>query len=472
MKPQKPSRKGGRSGRSGAAGSLRVSTCVMGAAALALAHFSLSGRLGLVSRLASNEDLRSAPQHHNLANLQPPQPPQPLNSLSGGGMVDAAAQLRRLELLRSEVEAKTREMSELMARIGRKPEPLSAEAMPPAPQLASPMESSFVSPQAAVLVPHPPPPEPQPMPPREEPRPQAHEVLAARISAAAAASEHSPAAPRQALSGDASAPVYSPARNPILFMSEEVFRSTPLNEMLDMYGPKAQRRQRQSQSQLQRRRRLAGRRSGGGGGGGGGGGCDYDFGVELSDRWRKSATECCHPRSDGGGGGGGNGTSLTCHFIQQTRHSGPGDQLLHGRNVRLNFRDLVADNGKIPKAYYKRYVDTKHNQGHSKIKWSKGTLAGTCAPDPASGWKGENFPGWNRDFFDAFEPLEPVQLQSHDRGSGLQCDVWVDAPTLVRQAGAGTQVFFLSSSSFLFFFSFSSSSSYSFLRRSSTGTSL
>jgi hypothetical protein len=150
--------------------------------------------------------------------------------------------------------------------------------------------------------------------------------------------------------------------------------------------------------------------------------CDYDFGVALADRWRNSRKECCHPHAN-------NASTLQCHFIQQTRHHGAGDQLLLGTNVRLSFKDLVDQQGKLPKQYFKKYVETKHNQEWSKLKWSKGTLAGTCAADDAAGFKASNFPGWNVNYFHSFLSVPP---ESGDgSGGALQCDVWVEEPTLV-----------------------------------------
>ena len=50
----------------------------------------------------------------------------------------------------------------------------------------------------------------------------------------------------------------------------------------------------------------------------------------------------------------------------------------------------------------------------------RGTLAGTCNADGSKGWKRQEFPGWNVDYFNAFEQVD-----------SLTCDVWVDDPTLI-----------------------------------------
>lgn len=202
-------------------------------------------------------------------------------------------------------------------------------------------------------------------------------------------------------------------------MSDEELRTTPLDQLLAMYGPG-------KKGNHGGRSLLFKQQGGRGGGGGGTGDCDSDFGVSLADRWRLTAKECCKPFPSGGPREAPqNATKLTCHLVKQNRHAGAGDQLLVGENVALSFKDLVKNDGAIPKKYFSDYVKTKHNQEFSKIKWSAGSMGGTCKPDASQGWQKQNFPGWNVDWFNAFE-----SSKSQESGN-LQCDMWVEEPTLL-----------------------------------------
>lgn len=109
-----------------------------------------------------------------------------------------------------------------------------------------------------------------------------------------------------------------------------------------------------------------------------------------------------------------------------------------GTNVRLQFRDLVDEDGKLPKQYFKKYVQTKHNQEWSKLKWSKGTLAGTCTPDEQAGFVASHFPGWNANYYKSFLTLPQDSQGNND---GLQCDVWVDQPTLLVERDTFANLF-------------------------------
>ena len=320
---------------------------------------------------------------------------------------------QRLEELSAEVERKSQEMSTLLDRLDETHPDI---ARPLAASLQAPLSQPLLQPATVVST---------------LGSATAAAVAASTISAAnrvkspAAATPPASAVTRAAApaavapllaSSFPAPPAELASRNPILYMDESTLRSTPLDKLMDMYGPKGAHQFTNGGSG----RRLLRRPSGGSG-------CDYDFGVTLSDRWRDAAKECCAPiPAQSKTGPASNGTKLTCHFIQQTKHHGAGDQLLLGENVQLSFKDLVDRDGAIPKAYFTRYVQTKHNQGHSKIKWSKGSMSGTCRPDPSAGWKKSNFPGWNVDYFDSFEPLLGA-----DAHAPLQCDVWVNEPTLL-----------------------------------------
>ena len=78
-----------------------------------------------------------------------------------------------------------------------------------------------------------------------------------------------------------------------------------------------------------------------------------------------------------------------------------------------------ADGARPARRYFKRYVDSRHQQQHSKIAYRKGTLAGSCDTQPAL-WRKEHFPGWNVNWFNAFQPSDD-----------LKCEIWEDAPTLI-----------------------------------------
>jgi len=103
--------------------------------------------------------------------------------------------------------------------------------------------------------------------------------------------------------------------------------------------------------------------------------------------------------------------------VKQTAHAGAGDNLCHLENAAVNFGDLA--DGTTPAAYFERYVASRHQQQHSKLRWSKGTLRSACSPVPEL-WRARHFPGWNVNWFNAFESV-----------TTQKCDVRVDAPTLI-----------------------------------------
>jgi len=91
----------------------------------------------------------------------------------------------------------------------------------------------------------------------------------------------------------------------------------------------------------------------------------------------------------------------------------------------INFKDLTTGE---PQKYFTNYVKSRHNQQHSKLKWSKGTWGGTCSVDQNNGgWEKKFFPGWNENWFNAFSPgiNGPISPDSD------QCDVWEESPTLI-----------------------------------------
>ena len=144
--------------------------------------------------------------------------------------------------------------------------------------------------------------------------------------------------------------------------------------------------------------------------------CERDFGNGLIDHWRKQRKTYCKARSSPGDAERPP-SSIDCFLVKQANHAGSGDNLCVGENVRISFRDLA--DGKTPQAYFKRYVDSRHQQQHSKIAYGRGTLAGDC--DPVHDlWQAKFFPGWNVNWFNAFEKVDD-----------LKCDVWEESPTLI-----------------------------------------
>lgn len=138
-------------------------------------------------------------------------------------------------------------------------------------------------------------------------------------------------------------------------------------------------------------------------------GCERDFGNGLVERWRGERKTFCEPKRVGD-------SKIECYLIRQTAHHGNGDNLCLATNARLNFKDF---GGTMPAEYFERYVASRHRQQFSKLEYSKGTLAGTCDPSPSL-WKKKFFPGWNVNWFNAFESVDD-----------LACDVWEETPTLI-----------------------------------------
>ncbi|KAJ8602204.1 hypothetical protein CTAYLR_003615 [Chrysophaeum taylorii] len=178
----------------------------------------------------------------------------------------------------------------------------------------------------------------------------------------------------------------------ILTLSDAAVRSTPMNELMASYGPTK-----------------------------GGGTCEKDFGNALVTRWRSARKTYCGPKHRK------NATHIECFLIKQTSHHGNGDQLCLSRDVRINFRDLA--DGRTAATYFENYVASKHQQQHSKIRYSKGTWAGTCAPE-TSLWQAKFFPGWNVNWFNAFESVD-----------ALECEVFEEAPTLIVERDTFANLF-------------------------------
>ena len=167
----------------------------------------------------------------------------------------------------------------------------------------------------------------------------------------------------------------------ILSLSEKELMETPMDELMATYGRTA-----------------------------GGSSCDDDFGTGLIDRWRAKGRDFCSAKTNAS-------SSIECFLIKQRSHAGKGDNLcLLKGGVGVNFRDLA--DGKTPALYFERYVASKHQQQHSKIKYSKGTLASDCEPDKKL-WKAEYFPGWNVNWFHSFEQKRPT------------CDITIKEPSLI-----------------------------------------
>lgn len=212
----------------------------------------------------------------------------------------------------------------------------------------------------------------------------------------------------------ASTPAYARRDlHPILALDDSTFRNSPLDQLLDMYSPA---KMAASEGGPDQKRRSSAN-------------CDADFGVGLVNNWRSAASTCCKPPDSSDP----NATRLTCHLIRQTRHAGKGDQLLYGENVQLSFKDLSHNDARMPKEYFTQYVKTRHNQAHSKLKWSRGSFSGACKPDHSSGWNHDYFPGWNVNWHNAFESAPGPRLSS--------CDVWIEEPTLLVERGRRALVY-------------------------------
>lgn len=177
----------------------------------------------------------------------------------------------------------------------------------------------------------------------------------------------------------------------ILTLSDAELRGTPMDELMATYGKTR-----------------------------GGGSCERDFGNELVNRWRAERKTYCEPKFAGG-------TKIECFLVKQTAHHGHGDNLCLATSASINFKDL-ADGVTAP-AYFERYVRSRHQQQYSKIQYSRGTLAGTCVPEP-SRWRANSFPGWNVNWFHAFESVEH-----------LRCDVWEEKPTLIVERDTFANLF-------------------------------
>ncbi|KAJ1452049.1 hypothetical protein M885DRAFT_528080 [Pelagophyceae sp. CCMP2097] len=225
------------------------------------------------------------------------------------------------------------------------------------------------------------PPPPLVPPPLVAPPPPAaaQQLTAPPVAEAPEAASPAAAGPAAPLEPAAASKAY--AEHYILSLPLAEVRSTPVQRLLARYGKTH-----------------------------GPGACERDFGNDLIKYWRGTKQNYCAPRVAGG-------TKLDCFLAHQNNHKGGGDQLCHGERLRFNFRDLA--DGRTPQAYFKKYVDSKHQQQFSKIAYTKGSLAGTCDTVPKL-WKATSFPGWNVNWFNAFKPVE-----------ALDCEVTETAPTLI-----------------------------------------
>ena len=300
----------------------------------------------------------------------------PLSALRGGATGAELIEQERLDGLQHRIEQSLGAMEQLLAEEAaaeRAKQAAESAAAASAAATAHALSPPVVAPPSAAA----------PEAARELPMPPASIAQVPAVDAPPLAA----GAPGDRGSGGLDPTSQWVAEHKILALTDEELRATSLDVMMGWYGV-AQ----------------------------GAGTCDQDFGMPLVDRWRKAATQCCSAASSADA----DATSIQCHLAHQTRHAGDGDQLALLRNAAVNFRQI--GDGKTPAAYFKKYVDSRHNQEHSKIVYQRGTLSGTCQPNSAAGWQGRFFPGWNRHWFDAFE----------QRGAGeLQCDVWEDAPTLI-----------------------------------------
>ena len=276
----------------------------------------------------------------------------------GGEASSRPAEARaRLEELRSEVEAKTREMASLMLFLsGRPPSPAASQGLAQGLLDSVPVRAPALAPGLTA--------KPALSPAGGGAFPWVTGAsggggasASAQLAAAAASQARQNSqrvgpetSPRPAGAGagpraGAGAAPRAEGRNPILHMSEQELRETPLDELLGLYGPQGPAAWARVAPRLAGgwKPSSAGGSSSGGGGGrrsllrrpgrGGGGaasatGCDADFGVSLAKRWRGTARECCSPPVRQKLAGAANASRLTCHLVQQTAHAGQGDQLL------------------------------------------------------------------------------------------------------------------------------------------------
>lgn len=111
---------------------------------------------------------------------------------------------------------------------------------------------------------------------------------------------------------------------------------------------------------------------------GGSGTCENDFGKGLVDRWRSSKEEWCVPSGSAQGTEHGEfalGSRVHCFLVQQTGHSGAGDNLCILQDVLFDFQDL-RDTSVIAKVM-QSYADSRH-EILPYIPWKKGTVRGSC----------------------------------------------------------------------------------------------
>jgi hypothetical protein len=178
------------------------------------------------------------------------------------------------------------------------------------------------------------------------------------------------------------------AGHPILALSDELLRSTPLSEMMSWYNESL-----------------------------GGGSCAGDFGNELVHRWRATKKSNCD-QPNGDQSNGGKASSMNCYLVKQTKHHGHGDNLCVLENVAVNL-GVYADSG-VTTPVIERYVDTKHSD-QPYVHFSKGFIHATC--NPTSEWKSISMPGWNEDW--SFNGMDFVET--------IKCDEWVENNVLIVQ---------------------------------------
>eukprot|EP00607_Mallomonas_marina_P003658 CAMPEP_0182426666 /NCGR_PEP_ID=MMETSP1167-20130531/13178_1 /TAXON_ID=2988 /ORGANISM="Mallomonas Sp, Strain CCMP3275" /LENGTH=668 /DNA_ID=CAMNT_0024608273 /DNA_START=139 /DNA_END=2145 /DNA_ORIENTATION=+ len=180
--------------------------------------------------------------------------------------------------------------------------------------------------------------------------------------------------------------------HPILRMTEQEFRHTPVNEMMVAYGEAL-----------------------------GGGTCANDFGNSLVDRWRNTKKPYCTPQSPPSSLPPF--SSIDCYLVSQTRHHGHGDNLCHLHNVSYDMSIFARD--PLVRPVVEKYVNTRHAD-QPYVHFPPGFLTADCEV-VKDRWQEKYMPGWNADLtVKAYKQVSPGALHP-------TCEQYIDHNILMIQ---------------------------------------